>query len=72
MVMSPDIEVPIDVPMEFPNGAEVIDDGMGGAIVQSMEEMPMDIPDDIPFDANLAEYLDDGVLGEISSDLRGS
>ncbi len=27
MVMSPDIEVPIDVPMEFPNGAEVIDDG---------------------------------------------
>ena len=71
MVMSPDIEVPIDVPMEFPNGAEVIDDGMGGAIVQSMEEMPMDIPDDIPFDANLAEYLDDGVLGEISSDLRG-
>ena len=71
MVMSPDIEVPINVPMEFPNGAEVIDDGMGGAIVQSMEEMPMDIPDDIPFDANLAEYLDDGVLGEISSDLRG-
>ena len=71
MVMSPDIEVPIDVPMEFPNGAEVIDDGMGGAIVQSMEEMPIDIPDDIPFDANLAEYLDDGVLGEISSDLRG-
>ena len=71
MVMSPDIEVPIDVPMEFPNGAEVIDDGMGGAIVQSMEEMPMDIPDDIPFDANLAEYLDEGVLGEISSDLRG-
>ena len=71
MVMSPDIEVPIDVPMEFPNGAEVIDDGMGGAIVQSMEEMPIDIPDDIPFDANLAEYLDEGVLGEISSDLRG-
>jgi len=71
MVMSPDIEVPIDVPMEFPNGAEVIDDGMGGAIVQSMEEMPIDIPDDIPFDANLAEYLDEGVLGEMSSDLRG-
>ena len=39
MVMAPDIEVPIDVPMEFPNGAEVLDDGMGGAIVQSMEEM---------------------------------
>lgn len=71
MVMAPDIEVPIDVPMEFPNGAEVLDDGMGGAIVQSMEEMPMDISDDIPFDANLADFLDDTTLGEVSSDLRG-
>ena len=29
----PDLEIPIDVPMEFPNGAEIMDDGVGGAIV---------------------------------------
>ena len=69
----PDVEIPIDVPETFDGGAEVIDDGMGGAIVQAMamaNEMPQEQL--IPFDANLAEYLDDGVLGELSSELRGS
>ena len=69
----PDVEISIDAPIEFPGGAEVIDDGMGGAIVQ-----PMDLQQElmaqeelIPFDANLAEFLDDGSLGELSSELRG-
>ena len=69
----PDVEIPIDVPETFDGGAEVIDDGMGGAIVQAMamaNEMPQE--ELIPFDANLADYLDDAVLGELSSDLRGS
>ena len=69
----PDVEIPIDVPETFDGGAEVIDDGMGGAIVQAMamaDEMTQE--ELIPFDANLAEYLDDAVLGELSSELRGS
>ena len=68
----PDVEVPINVPMEFPDGAEVIDDGRGGAIVQAIsmaQEMPQE--ELIPFDANLAEYLEDGDLGELSAELRG-
>jgi len=69
----PDVEIPIDTPETFEGGAEVIDDGMGGAIVQAMamaDEMSQE--ELIPFDANLAEYLDDGVLGALSSELRGS
>ena len=69
----PDVEIPIDVPMEFPDGAEIIEDGEGGAIVQAIREGEMDIPDEaIPFDANLAEILDEGTLGELSSELRAS
>jgi hypothetical protein len=69
----PDVEIPIDTPETFEGGAEVIDDGMGGAIVQAMA-MADEIAQEelIPFDANLAEYLDDAVLGELSSELRGS
>ncbi len=69
----PDVEIPIDVPMEFPDGAEIIEDGEGGAIVQAIRDGEMEIPDEaIPFDANLAEILDDGTLGELSSELRAS
>ena len=69
----PDVEIPIDEPIEFEGGAEVIDDGMGGAIVQALmmaDEMAQE--ELIPFDANLAEFLDDAILGSLSSDLRGS
>ena len=68
----PDVEIPIDVPETFEGGAEVIDDGMGGAIVQAMsmaDQMPQE--ELIPFDANLAEFLDEGTLGELSTELRG-
>lgn len=69
----PELEVSVDAPMEFPGGAEVIEDGMGGATVQpidfnSLEGLSQE--DLIPFDANLSEFLEDGVLGELSSDLR--
>jgi hypothetical protein len=71
--MSVDVSVP--QPEDFAGGAEVIDDGQGGAIVQSLaeliaaEEAAIEQPE---HNANLAEYLDDGYLGEISSDLRAS
>ena len=68
----PELEVQVDAPIEFPNGAEVIDDGEGGAIVQALEAMgAMPSQEElIPFDANLAEFLDESVLGELSSELR--
>lgn len=69
----PEMEVMVDQPEEFEGGAEVIDDGAGGAIVQAMAMLDeMGVAEElIPFDANLAEFLDDGTLGELSSELRG-
>jgi len=67
----PDLEVEIASPETFEGGAEVIDDGEGGAIVQAMSMAgDMDQAELIPFDANLAEFLDDSTLGELSSELR--
>ena len=69
----PEVEIPVNAPMEFPGGAEVIDDGQGGAIIQALSEA-QNLPTQeqlIPFDANLSEFLDDGTLGELSSELRG-
>jgi len=69
------VEVPVEAPMEtFPNGAEVVDDGEGGALVRSLEEMiAMEESMIQPaHDDNLAEFLNGDYLGEISSDLRAS
>ena len=68
----PDLEIEVPSTEMFMSGAEVLDDGQGGAIVQAID-MAADIPQDqlIPFDANLSEYLDDATLGELSNDLRG-
>ena len=67
----PDLEMEISSPEMFEGGAEVIDDGEGGAIVQAIGMADeMDQAELIPFDANLAEFLDDSTLGELSSELR--
>ena len=69
------VDVPVEDQIEmFPNGAEVMPDGEGGAIVQALQEMIMssEQEEQIPHGANLAEYLDEGYLGEISTDLRAS
>jgi hypothetical protein len=69
----PSVDVPVNEPINFDGGAEVIDDGQGGAIIQELvaqlEESGEQL---IAHDDNLAEYLDDGYLGELSSDLRAS
>jgi len=66
-------EVEVMAPEGFEGGAEVIPDGEGGAIVQAIAEATgMDINDMIEHDSNLAEYLDEEVLTEISMDLRAS
>lgn len=72
--LAPTVEVPVNVPMEFPGGAEVIDDGQGGAIIQALLGGEMDdggvtVDPSMAHNANLAEYLEEGLLGEISSEL---
>ena len=70
----PDVEVDVPSQIDFSGGAEVIDDGQGGAIVQAMLGMDEESAEEQPpieHDANLAEYLDEAILGEISSELVG-
>ena len=70
----PDVEVDVPSQIDFSGGAEVIDDGQGGAIVQAMLGMDEESAEELPpieHDANLAEYLDEAILGEISSELVG-
>ena len=68
------MDVSVLAPENFEGGASVTEDGQGGAIVQAlaaaMEEMSSE--ELIPHNANLAEYLDDGYLGELSSELQAA
>ena len=67
------VDVSVPQPENFEGGAEVIDDGQGGAMVQAlMEVLGGEMETQLDHEANLAETLDEGYLGEISSDLRGS
>tara|TARA_R110000803_G_scaffold61896_3_gene121951 strand:+ start:228 stop:2699 length:2472 start_codon:yes stop_codon:yes gene_type:complete len=69
------VDIDVMEPETFEGGAEVIDDGQGGAIIQSLLDSLQQAPEveePIEHTANLSEYLDDAYLGEISSDLRAS
>ena len=68
----PGMEVDIPQPEDFAGGAEVMDDGAGGAIIQALmgAEGAEVVTEEYDHNANLAEILDESVLGEISSDLR--
>ena len=70
----PSVDVEIPQIEDFAGGAEVIQDGMGGAIVQALAEGGMQEEDMMgqayDHDANLAEALPDDILGEISTELR--
>ena len=68
------VDVSVPQPEDFAGGAEVIPDGQGGAIVQALADMmAMEGEEEtLPHNANLAEYLDDGYLGELSTKLRGA
>ena len=68
------VDVSVPQPVDFAGGAEVMDDGQGGALIQALAEAMQgeEQEEQIPHNANLADYLDDGYLGEISSDLRAS
>ena len=68
------VEIDVNMPQEFEGGAEVLDDGQGGAIVQAlMEQQPMEVTAEAyDHNDNIAEALDDATLGELSSDIRAS
>lgn len=69
----PGMEIDVPQPESFEGGAEILEDGQGGAIVQALSEMMGTevVAEEYNHNANLAEVLDDAILGEISSDLRG-
>ena len=72
--MLPSVEVPMDMPEDFSAGAEVIQNADGSATVQSIEALIEEAESQAPMEheANLAEFLDDGYMGELSSELRSS
>ena len=69
----PEINVDVPQPMTFENGAQVTEtpDGM---VVEEMAAFEAQMEAEAPLEhgANLAEYLDETYLGEISSELRAS
>lgn len=63
------VDIPVDMPEEFAGGAQVTETP-DGALVEAllgMEELPVE--ELIPFDANLAEFIEDDVLSDIAFDL---
>ena len=69
----PGMEVDVAQPENFEGGAQIIDDGAGGAIIQALMEGETEVvTEQYNHNANLAEILDDSILGEISSDLRAT
>ena len=69
----PGMEVDVSQPEDFAGGAEVMDDGAGGAIIQALlgdETGAEVVTEEYDHNANLAEVLDESILGEISSELR--
>ena len=67
--------VEVNAPEDFAGGAEILQSPDGSAIVQSILENAENIEVETEayvHDANLAEIVDESVLSELSSDLRGS
>jgi hypothetical protein len=67
----PGQEVELPQLNDFSQGAEIMDDGQGGAIIQALQEMQGAevMVEQYDHNANLAEVLDDATLGELSSEL---
>ena len=67
----PGQEVQLPELNDFSQGAEIIDDGQGGAIIQALAEMQGTevMTEMYNHDANLAEILDESTLGSLSSEL---
>jgi hypothetical protein len=72
-LLAPDVEISVDSPMEFPGGAEIIEDADGGVTIQALlgdDEALAGMPDPaLEHGANLAEYIDDRTLRSLASEL---
>ena len=70
----PSVEVPVMEEQDFSGGAEVIPQEDGSAVVQALAEMIEQAEAEAPMEhnANLAEFLDEGYLGELSTELRAA
>ena len=60
-----------EAPIEVSFGDDSLTDEVGGMLIDFNDASDLDIPTDIPFDANLAEYCDDKCLNEMASELVG-
>ena len=68
----PDVMVDLNEVEDFSGGAEVIPDGRGGALVQALQgEDDFVEVEVVDHTANLADVLDESLLGEISTELLG-
>ena len=72
-LLAPDVEISVDEPMEFPGGAEIIEDADGGVTIQALlDDNGMEFGQEdrsMEHGANLAEYIDDRTLRSLSSEL---
>jgi hypothetical protein len=69
------VDIPVNMPMNFEGGAQITETADGGALIEALAGTDLESMSQeelIPFDANLAEFLDDDVLGDIASDLVGA
>ena len=65
------VEITVEEGPDFSNGAEVIQNEDGSVSISELMA-GMGIEENIAHDSNLAEYLSDGYLGELSTELRAS
>jgi hypothetical protein len=67
----PQVEMEIASPEEFAGGVDITEDGKGGAILEAlMGGEGMEVETEVyDHNANLADVLDQDILGEMSSDL---
>ena len=70
----PSVDVSVPSPEDFAGGAVVTENEDGGATVEALSEAlaMLEAEVEIPHNANLAEYLEDSQLGEISNSLRAA
>lgn len=67
------VDIPVSMPQDFSGGAQITETSDGGALIEALAGMEaMSAEELIPFDANLAEFLEDDTLGEIATDLVGA
>jgi hypothetical protein len=74
-ILAPGVEIPVDAPMDFPGGAEIIEDADGGVTIQALlEDDPVDGVDAAAMEhgANLAEFIPQMVLRALASDLTAA